>query len=311
MKLQDRIEDSLNELRIVLLGGQVFAAFAFNSCFQSRFAFLPRQALWVQATAITIITATFGWLLWPPAFHQIADAGLVTNRIDGLTTRVLDWGLFPLAVAVSLCTLPVAVALGFKHVWWPVAATLTAATIAWYGGALARKRPRHPHDEKRTEDLEQRIKFVLTECRIVLPGAQASLGFLFADVFVDSFAKLPRSSQYIHVTSLVLVLIATILLMTPAAYHRIATQGEPSESVHTVASWALLAALCFLAPGMGAELFVLLRKLTGHIGLSAVTAAAFVLFSYFLWFVFSAIARHQLNSPAKKKNAPQKGGAHS
>jgi hypothetical protein len=169
---------------------------------------------------------------------------------------------------------------------------------------LTRKRPPHAHDEKGTEDLEQRIKLVLTECRIVLPGAQASLGFLFADVFVDSFAKLPRSSQYIHITSLVLVLIATVLLMTPAAYHRIATRGEPAESVCKVASWALLTALFFLAPGMGAELFVLLRKLTGYIGLSAAIAVAFVVLSYLLWFAFSAMARHHHGSHAKKKSTP-------
>src|ERR1700757_1825618 len=112
MKLKDRVEDGLNELRIVLLGGQVFAAFAYASCFQSGFATLPSRVLWVQAAAITIITVTFGWLLWPPAFHQIADAGHVTSRTSRITTQVLDCGLFPLALAVALCTLPVAVALG-------------------------------------------------------------------------------------------------------------------------------------------------------------------------------------------------------
>ena len=298
MKLQDRVEDGLNELRIVLLGGQVFAAFAYNSCFQSGFSSLPPRALWAQAAAITIITATFGWLLWPPAFHQIADAGLLTRRIQHLTSRVLDWGLFPLAVAVALCTLPVAVSVGFKHTWWPVPATAIAALVAWYAGAAVKHNRHHEPDEKEAEALEQRIKLVLTECRVVLPGAQATLGFLFADVFVESFKQLPRSSQYTHVSSLVLVLIATILLMTPAAFHRLATEGEPTESVHTVASRALLAALVFLAPGMGAELFVVLRKLTSQFSLSMAIAAAFVLLSYSLWFGFSAIARqHQQKVP--------------
>ena len=293
MKLQDRVEDGLNELRIVLLGGQVFAAFAYNSCFQSGFATLPPRAQWIQAAAITIITATFGWLLWPPAFHQIADAGLLTRRIQRLTTLVLDWGLFPLAVAVSLCTLPVAVSIGFKHTWWPVAATVFAATVAWYAGLAVKGKRHHKPDEEDAEALEQRIKLVLTECRVVLPGAQASLGFLFADVFVTSFKQLPRSSQYTHVVSLVLVLTATILLMMPAAYHRLATKGEPDESVHAIASRALLAAMVFLAPGMGAELFVVLRKLTGQFTLSVAIAVTFVLFAYALWFGCSVIARKQ------------------
>lgn len=301
MKLQDRLEDGLNELRIVLLGGQVFAAFAYNSCFQSGFELLPSRVLWVQATAITVITATFGWLLWPPAFHQIADAGLVTSRTPRITTRVLDWGLFPLALALALCTLPIAVSLGFKRVWLPVAATAATATVAWYAGAFRRKRRRQDLDDKGSDELEQRIKLVLTECRVVLPGAQATLGFLFADVFVASFAKLPRSSQYVHVISLILVLLATILLMTPAAYHRLATRGEPSESVHTVASQTLLAAMFLLAPGMGAELFVVVRKLTGQTALSTAVASAFVVFSYFLWFAFSLYYRRQQRPAEKKK----------
>jgi hypothetical protein len=307
MKLKDRVEDGLNELRIVLLGGQVFSAFAYTSCFQSRFATLPSRVLWVQAAAITIITVTFGWLLWPPAFHQIADAGQVTSRTPRITTQVLDCGLFPLALAVALCTLPVAVALGFSHVWWPVAATAATATLAWYAGAFFRKKPQQGSDDEGTDELEERIKLVLTECRVVLPGAQASLGFLFADVFVDSFAKLPRSSQYIHVASLVLVLLATILLMMPAAYHRIATRGEPAESVHKVGSSALLAAMFLLAPGMGAELFVVLRKLTNHIGLSGAIAAAFVVLSYLLWFAFSAVVRFRRDPGASSKSAPDEG----
>ena len=81
--------------------------------------------------------------------------------------------------------------------------------------------------------------------------------------------------------------------MMPAAYHRLATKGEPDESVHTIASRALLAAMVFLAPGMGAELFVVLRKLTGQFTLPVAIAATFVLLAYALWFGCSVIARKQ------------------
>lgn len=140
---------------------------------------------------------------------------MVTRRIQRLTTRALDWGLLPLSIAVSLCALPVAVIMGGSHVSVPVAATAGVTIAAWYAGMLVRKPKHHPPDVEAEDDLEQRIKFVLTECRVVLPGVQATLGFLFADVFVESFAKLPRTSQITHVTSLILVLIATIILMAP------------------------------------------------------------------------------------------------
>ena len=42
-------------------------------------------------------------------------------------------------------------------------------------------------------ELSTRIKQVLTEARVVLPGAQALLGFQFIAVLTDSFARLPKS----------------------------------------------------------------------------------------------------------------------
>jgi hypothetical protein len=105
----------------------------------------------------------------------------------------------------------------------------------------------------------------------------------------------------------VLVLLATILLMMPAAYHRIATRGEPAESVRAVGSNALLAAMFLLAPGMGAELFVVLRKLTNHVGLSGAVAAAFVLLSYLLWFAFSTVVRCRRDPGTSSKSAPDEG----
>jgi len=53
------------------------------------------------------------------------------------------------------------------------------------------------------------------------PGAQALLGFQFAVMLVDGFDQLPASSQYLHLVSLVAVALSTVLLIAPAAYHRL------------------------------------------------------------------------------------------
>ena len=60
---------------------------------------------------------------------------------------------------------------------------------------------------------------------LALHGAQALLGFQLVGVLLGGFEHLPASSQYIHVVSLGLVTLSTILLMTPAAYHRLVEQG--------------------------------------------------------------------------------------
>ena len=66
----------------------------------------------------------------------------------------------------------------------------------------------------------------------------------------DGFAKLPTSSQYVHFTSLGCIALSTILLLTPAAYHRIVEEGEDTEHFHRFASRIVLAATVPLALGI-------------------------------------------------------------
>ena len=66
-----------------------------------------------------------------------------------------------------------------------------------------------------------KIEQMLTEARVVLPGAQALFGFQLAIVLTQSFEQLPSASKITYVASLFLVALPIVLLMAPAAYHRI------------------------------------------------------------------------------------------
>ena len=139
--------------------------------------------------------------------------------------------------------------------------------------------------------MDHRIKIVLIECRMALPGAQALLGFQLANVFTEGFEKLPRSSQWIHFGSLLSTMICTILLIAPAPYHRIAEGGEDTEHFHKVASRFLLGALVFLAPGMAGDLLIVLRKVSGSLVLAGIASGLLLAAFYGLWFGLSAWAR--------------------
>jgi hypothetical protein len=76
--------------------------------------------------------------------------------------------------------------------------------------------------DKSPTPLTIRIEHMLTEARVVLPGAQALFGFQLSIVLTRSFAELSAAARAIHAASLCLVALAIILLMAPAAYHRIA-----------------------------------------------------------------------------------------
>ena len=190
-------------------------------------------------------------LMWPAAFQQVAEDGEVGRPTFDFASRVMCWALFPFAAALGIevhavartvCGLAAATALGVG--------TGGVAIAFWYGIEMAAKR-RRPARERAMGDrksaekgeatpLKDKIDDVLTEARVVIPGAQALLGFQLIVMLNEGFEKLPAVSKYVHLASLLLIMLSTILLMTPAAYHRIVEQGEDTETF-----WRLRGRCCW------------------------------------------------------------------
>jgi hypothetical protein len=84
--------------------------------------------------------------------------------------------------------------------------------------------------------LKTKIEQMLTEARVIIPGGQALLSFQFVCTFTKSFNELPHSVQYLHAAALCAVALSVLLLMTPAAVHRIAFQGEDDASFFRIGS---------------------------------------------------------------------------
>jgi DMSO reductase anchor subunit len=135
---------------------------------------------------------------------------------------------------------------------------------------------------------------VLTEARTVLPGAQALLGFQFATMLMEGFEKLPESSKYVHLASLAMVALAIVLLMTPAAYHRIVEQGEDTERFHRFSGRVLLASMVPLALGVCGDLFVVIRKVSESSAFAVACALVMILFFYGFWFGYTAYRRSKV-----------------
>jgi uncharacterized protein DUF6328 len=292
-ELKDKIENGLNEVRILLLGGQVLLGFAYRTYFEPGFERLPQSAQVAQTVSLIILSSTLGLLVWPAPVHQITDGGKETAHVHAFITRLLNWTLFPFAIGTGLSVYPVAVAMRIGQARLLACAVGALALSAWHGMSLPRMRSgqrerarkesvRQETENQREgkEELSEEIKDVLIECRMALPGAQAMLGFQFIIIFTDSFAKLPRSLQWVHFASLLATLITTILLIAPAAYHRIAESGEETEHFRVIASRLLLVALVFLAPGMAGDLAVIVGKLSGSVALGIKLAAAQLVLLY-------------------------------
>jgi hypothetical protein len=178
------------------------------------------------------------------------------------------------------------------------------ALAAWYGLPYAARQlgpsreTRMPAGQGPPTPLAVRIEQMLTEARVVLPGGQALLGFQLAIVLTRAFEQLPKSSQAVHAVSLGLVALAVVLLMAPAAYHRIVFDGEEDEAMHRAGSLMVTAATLPLAMGLASDIYVVIAKIAAS---PAAAGAAALLLLVGLWHVLPLVMRTRMMKPARSR----------
>jgi len=306
-QIKNKVQNALDETRILILGSQVLLGFQFRSTFETGFEKLPEHAQYLKLVGLGLMTIAVGLLMAPGPYHQLVENGEDTSRIHRFTTRIAEMALLPFALAFGLDIFVAAEKLmsGAMATVAGIMMTLLALFF-WYGIEAMRKAEHKPETIERDEmdkqqsqkeqsgtKIKDKIQHVLTESRVVLPGAQTLLGFQFSIFMLESFDKLPASSRYIHFVSLALVALSIVLLMTPAAYHRIVERGEETAHFHRFASRVLLAAMVPLALGLSGDFFLVARKVTESAGLAAALGAVLLALFYGLWFGFTAYRRGQ------------------
>jgi hypothetical protein len=88
-----------------------------------------------------------------------------------------------------------------------------------------------------------------------------------------------------------LIAMSTVLLMAPAAYHRIVEQGEDSESFVHFASRMVLTAMVLLALGIAGDFLVVVTKVLNSVWFGVASALLTLVFFYGLWFGLTAYLR--------------------
>lgn len=305
-QLKDKIKTALDESRMLILGAQVLLGFQYRSVFESGFDKLPLSSQYLKLCGLCLMLVAVGMIMSPGAFHRIVAEGEDQRDVHHYTSNVMGLALMPFALGFSI-DLYVATEKLLGRAVGIISGVVVCLTALffWYGLEAIRRREREPEIkekemESRKEDkdsggtkLKDKIEQALTEMRVVLPGAQALLGFQFASMLVEGFDKLPASSKYVHLVSLGLIALSVILLMTPAAYHRIVEKGENTEHFHRFASRILIAAMVPLALGMCGDLFVVIRKITESSLAAIVGASLMLIFFYGLWFGYTLYRRGQ------------------
>jgi Family of unknown function (DUF6328) len=310
MEISKKLKIALDETRMEVLGVQILIGFQFRSVFQASFDTLPAWSRYLDGIATLLMVCTLGLLLLPGPYHRIVEEGNSSGHFHALVGAITSWALAPFALSIGL-----AVGITCERVWGVfgglfagAAAGLTAASL-WYGlGGLKRsegnrERAMSRNDLEKVEDpgLHQKIDAMLTEARIILPGAQALLGFQLAIVLTEAFEKLESAVKSLHGIALLLVCLSVLLLMSPAAYHRIVYGGQDSAQFHKVGSWLVTLSTVPLALGLAADVFVVATKIWPSTSVPVMAAVFSLVFLVVCWHFVPLVAR-AMKKPALRTN---------
>jgi Family of unknown function (DUF6328) len=289
MAFSEKVKTALNETRTLILGAQILLGFQYQGVFQQQFDALPSEARIVNGCALGLMLVSVGLLIAPSAFHRIADQGESTSRVQRLTGRCAAAALLPFAAALGL-DVSISLARAFAS---PPAGLVTGigfavvALAGWYGlgaimkrnqGAAERRKVELEPDQRETAPLHSLLEQMLVEARVILPGAQALLGFQLVIVLTSTFEKLPDFSRLLHGIALLCVALSVILLITPAALHRIVWAGEDSEALLRSGGRITAGALLPFALGMAGDSYVVLARIFGSADFGGVAGAVVLLF---------------------------------
>jgi hypothetical protein len=148
-------------------------------------------------------------------------------------------------------------------------------------------------NERADTRLQVKIEQLLTEARVVLPGAQALFGFQLAIVLTRAFEQLPTVSTVVHAAGLFLVALAVMMLMAPAPYHRIVYAGEDTEDMYRVGSALVTAATLPLGLGLAGDVYVVIAKISGSFAIGSITGGLTFVLLTGLWYIYPMIVAHR------------------
>ncbi len=141
-------------------------------------------------------------------------------------------------------------------------------------------------DTKEKESLKEEMTSVIEEARVVIPGIQALFGFQTMAVFNSRFEGLPDPGRWAYLVALGLLALAMGLLMTPAAYHRLAERGQVSRKMTDLSSNLITAGMIPLMLAFALDVYVVILAAVNNamLGVFGGIATACALAGLWFWF---------------------------
>jgi hypothetical protein len=286
-ELDARLKTALDESRLLIMGAQVLFGFAFQGVFQELFRDIAPESRWMQCAALALLCGSVGLLIAPSMYHRVACRGQSRHRAIHVTGSLTGWSLLPLTLGLGASVFVVFDTMAGRAFGVAVGTALTATGLALlFGLGMVLRKHAKPFPPESETPLKSKIDQLLTEARVIIPGGQALLGFQFVATLSKSFHELPGWVQAMHAAGLIAVALSVLLLMTPAALHRMAYHGEDDPQFFRIGSALVIASALPLALGIAADIAVVLYSVSKDAAIALMAGATAFLALMTAWYVF-------------------------
>src|SRR3954453_197934 len=101
-KLTSKIDNALDETRMLMLGAQVLIGFQYGAAFQPGFERLEPGQQDLKVLGLALLLRALGFLAAPGAYHQIVRGGYDTADVMQFINWVAACALLPFAVSIGI-----------------------------------------------------------------------------------------------------------------------------------------------------------------------------------------------------------------
>lgn len=128
--------------------------------------------------------------------------------------------------------------------------------------------------ETEKERIDREVIELLNELRVVLPGVQVLFAFLLILPFQAGFSEVTDVERAVYLVAFLATTTATILLMTPASFHRLRFRAGDKERMLQISNRLVIAGMVCLAVAITAAVFLITEVLLGDLWGFVVAGAA-------------------------------------
>ena len=151
-------------------------------------------------------------------------------------------------------------------------------------------------DEGAQERLDRELMELLNELRVTIPGVQVLFAFLLTVPFSQRFEQLSDRTVDIYFAAVLTSAVASILLIAPAAHHRLRFRDRAKEQMIRTANLMALLGMGSLALALGLAVYVVADLVYGG-GNARLAAAVVSGAAALIWFVLPHFYRSDHPKP--------------